>query len=51
VKASGYLVRVASLAAGLALVVGAATASTATAATTHYSGTLADGATWISCHL
>ena len=47
-KASGYLVRVASLAAGLALVVGAATASTATAATTHYSGTLADGATWIA---
>jgi hypothetical protein len=48
VKASRYLVRVASLAAGVALAAAAATTSTAAAATRHYSGTLADGATWIA---
>lgn len=47
-KTPGYLVRVASLAAGLALAAAAATASPAAAAATHYSGTLADGATWIA---
>ena len=47
-KASRYLVRVASLAAGLALAAAAATASPAAAASTHFSGTLADGATWVA---
>ena len=48
-KASRNLVRVASLAAGLALAATAATALPAAAATTtHFSGTLADGATWIA---
>lgn len=46
-KTSRYLVRVASVAAGVAVAVATATASTASAAT-HYSGTLADGATWIA---
>jgi alpha-beta hydrolase superfamily lysophospholipase len=48
VKTSRYLVRVACLAAGLALAAVAATCSTALAATTHATGTLADGATWIA---
>jgi hypothetical protein len=49
VKTPRYLVRVASLAAGLALAAAAATASPAgAAAATHYTGTLADGATWIA---
>jgi hypothetical protein len=48
VKASRYLVGVAGLAAGLALIAAAATTSTAAAATTHATGTLADGATWIA---
>ncbi len=47
-RASRHLVRVASLATGLALAAAAATASTAAPTTTHYSGTLADGATWIA---
>ncbi len=47
-KASRYLVRVASLTAGLALAAAALTASTASATTAHYSGALADGATWIA---
>jgi alpha-beta hydrolase superfamily lysophospholipase len=48
VKTSRYLVRVATLAAGLVLAATAATASTAGAATMQYNGTLADGATWIA---
>jgi alpha-beta hydrolase superfamily lysophospholipase len=48
VNASRYLVRVASLAAALAVSAAAATASPAAAATAHFSGTLADGATWIA---
>ena len=47
-EASRYLVRVASLAAALALAAAAATASSAAAASTHFTGTLADGATWIA---
>ena len=47
-KASRYLIRVASLAAGFVLVAAAATASPAAAASTHFTGTLADGATWIA---
>ena len=47
-KASRYLVRVASLTAGLALASAAVTASTASATAVHSSGVLADGATWIA---
>ena len=47
-KASRYLVRVASLTAGVALAAAAVTASTASATAVHYSGVLADGATWIA---
>ena len=47
-NASRYLVRFASLAAGLALVVAAATVPTAGAGAAHFSGTLTDGATWIA---
>ncbi len=47
-KASRYLVRLATLAAGLVLAATTVAASTAGAATTHHSGTLADGATWIA---
>ena len=47
-KASRYLLRVASLTAGVALATAAVTASTASATAVHYSGVLADGATWIA---
>jgi alpha-beta hydrolase superfamily lysophospholipase len=48
VKTSRHLVRGAALAAALTLTVVGALASSAAAATTHFTGTLADGATWIA---
>lgn len=46
-RPTSFLVRVATLAAGISLAVAAATGSTAAAAT-GFTGTLADGATWIA---
>jgi pimeloyl-ACP methyl ester carboxylesterase len=48
VKAARYLVAIASLAAVLAFTAAAGITPIAAAATTHYSGTLADGAAWIA---